>query len=81
MTNRPQFINKMLDSFLSPKSLSVIIFILTLLVLTGLLSSRYYSFQNIVENGKSKKDIIASKTVEVVDTEKQTEKKRMGGKD
>jgi putative nucleotidyltransferase with HDIG domain len=53
----------------------MLIFLVALIVFTALLSSRYYLFQNIIEDGKSKKDIIATKTIKVIDTEK-TERKK-----
>jgi len=50
-------------------SLFAILFV-SLFVLTGMLASRYFLFQNIEENGMSKVDIIASKKIEVVDPDK-----------
>ena len=45
------------------------------LVMTGIISSQNYFFQNIIENGISKRDIIAQKTLTVVDV-KRTEQHR-----
>lgn len=60
----------------SAKSISLIIFFITLIILTALLSSRYYLFQNIIEDGKSTKNIFASKTIKIIDTEK-TERRKL----
>lgn len=61
--------------FFSQKTIGIIIFIITLFVLTFLLASRYYLFQNVIEGGISKKNIIASKTVRIVDIEKTQKRK------
>ncbi|MFA6990211.1 MAG: hypothetical protein WC197_09095, partial [Candidatus Gastranaerophilaceae bacterium] len=55
--------------------MGVIIFLFTLVVLTGLLSSKYYLYQNIIENSVSKKNIYATKSIKLIDTEK-TDKRR-----
>lgn len=68
-------IKKIINFLLAPNSVAVMIFIGTLFLLTGLLSSRYFMFQNIIIDGISKKDIVATKNIMVVDTEK-TEKRK-----
>lgn len=50
--------------------LSVLAFLTVAVVITAILSSRYYLYQNIIENGVSKKQIIAKRNIEVVDTQK-----------
>ena len=45
-------------------------FLLVALIITIILSSRYFYYQNIVENGVSNKLIKAKKRIEVVDTQK-----------
>jgi hypothetical protein len=60
----------------SKKGLGVIVFLFTLFAMTGLLASRYYLYQNIIENSVSKRDIYATKTIKVVDTEKTEKRKR-----
>src|SRR5699024_1248841 len=39
-------------------------------------SSKYYIFQSIMENGLSKRDIVATKRIEVVDVDKTEKRKR-----
>ncbi|EKE04314.1 MAG: hypothetical protein ACD_20C00086G0004 [uncultured bacterium] len=75
MINRSKHILKLIEVLSSPKSISIIIFLITLIVLTTLLSSRYYLFQNIIEDGRSKKDIVSTKTIKVIDTER-TERRK-----
>jgi len=76
LIDKSKYISKITDILSSPKSINIIIFLITLIVLTVLLSSRYYLFQNIIENGRSKKDIVSTKTIHVVDTEKTERRKR-----
>ncbi|MFH0702732.1 MAG: HDIG domain-containing metalloprotein [bacterium] len=75
MIDKQKFTKNLTHFTLSPKKINWIIFFIILFVLTALLSSRYYLFQNIIESGISKKDIIATKTIQVIDTEK-TEKRK-----
>lgn len=76
MINKSKYITKLVNFLLSPKIIGLIIFFVTLIILTALLSSRYYLFQNIIESGRSKKNIVSSKTIQVVDTEKTERRKR-----
>ncbi len=55
---------------LSPKSLALFAFFAVALIIVGILSSRYYLYQNIVENGLSKKQILAKKDFQVIDSQK-----------
>ncbi len=55
---------------ISADILSVLAFLLVALIITIILSSRYFHYQNIVENGLSNKLIKAKKTIEVIDTQK-----------
>ncbi len=68
---------KILHIVTSEKFSALLILFTTLFVLTGLLASRYYLFQNIVENGMSKVDVIASKNIEVMDPDKTDYQKQM----
>ena len=52
------------------KSVGIFIFIITAIAITFILSSRYYMHHSIIENGISKKDITANRTIKIVDTEK-----------
>ena len=52
--------------------------ILFSLIMTSLLSMKYYLFQNMVnEDNTSKKDIYASKTIKVIDTYKTEQQKKV----
>jgi len=51
------------------------LFMSTLFILTLLLSSRYYFYDNLIEFGISKTDVIAKKTIQVIDKEK-TERRK-----
>ncbi len=68
-------ISKFLNNFPTRKLIDIMIFLFCSVVITFLLSSKYYIFQSLMENGISKKDIITTKKIEVVDVEK-TDKKR-----
>jgi len=54
----------------SNKSVGIFIFIFSTIILTLLLSSRYYLHHSIIENGVSKRDVIATRTIKIEDTEK-----------
>lgn len=69
------FIEKIKEILFSGKSISISVFFLSAIVFTLLLSARYYLYQNIIENGVSKKTIIANKTVTVIDTEETNRRK------
>ena len=53
----------------------IVLFITFSLVLTLIVSSQNFFFQRVIENGISKKDIVAQKTITVIDT-KRTEQHR-----
>ena len=55
---------------ISANILTALAFLLVALIITIILSSRYFYYQNIVENGVSNKLIKAKKRIEVVDTQK-----------
>ncbi len=65
-----KLIKKALLVVMSEKFIIMAIMFLNLFVLTGLLASRYYLFENIIENGMSKTDVIASKNIEIYDPDK-----------
>ena len=58
------------EIFQSSKSASFIAFLLVAVILTFLLSIRYYLYQNIVDNGIAQKTIIAKNNFEVVDKQR-----------
>jgi len=60
----------------STQFISIVTFLAVAVTLSGILSSKYFLFESIIENGISKKDIIAEKEIEVVDTIKTEQMKR-----
>ena len=73
--NRLLFITKVRDLFFSRKALKVCGFLFFTIIMTAVIASQNFFFQGIIENGISKKDIIAQKTLTVIDT-KRTEQHR-----
>jgi len=77
--NRVEFIDNfkkgMKDFFTSSKTFKITVFTLFVVVLSSIIASQNFFFQNIVENGISKRDIIAQKTLKVIDVKK-TEQQR-----
>lgn len=72
-----QIFNRLADTFSSSKMINLLVFIAFALVLTATLGARYYLFQSIVsDDGTSKKDIVAPKTIKVVDTFKTEQNKK-----
>ena len=61
---------KFLDFILSKKFRNVVCFIVFTFLMTAAISSQNYFFQKVVENGISKRDIVAQKDIKVVDTKK-----------
>ena len=61
---------KILDFILSKPFRNAVCFIVFTFLLTAAISSQNFFFQKVVENGISKKDIIAQKDIKVVDTKK-----------
>ena len=69
--------NLLADTFSSSKVINFMIFVLFVIVMTAVLSARYYMFQSIInEDGTSKKDVVAYKTIKVVDTFKTEQNKK-----
>ena len=72
-----QIFNKLADIFSSSKMINLLVFIIFALVLTATLGARYYLFQSIIsDDGTSKKDIVAPKTIKVIDTFKTEQNKK-----
>src|SRR3989339_1496028 len=70
ISKHSKLVKKILQLITSEKFSAVLILLVSVIVLTGLLASRYYLFQNIVDNGMSKVDVIASKNIQVEDPDK-----------
>lgn len=58
------------DFFSSSKVLKFLAFLAFALVMSAIISSQNFFFKSIIENGISKKDIIAQKTITVIDVDK-----------
>ncbi len=72
-----QFSNLLADTFSSSKVLNLFVFIIFALSMTFVLGARYYLFSSIInDDGTSKKDIVAYKTIKVVDTFKTEQNKK-----
>ena len=72
-----EFFNLLADTFSYTKDINLIAFVLFVLLMTATLGARYYLFQSIIaDDGTSKKEIIAPKTIKVVDTFKTEQNKK-----
>lgn len=67
---------KIADFFSSSRSLHILAFFIFTIALSLVLASQNFFFQKIIENGISKRDIIAQKTITVVDVKKTEQHKR-----
>ncbi len=74
--NKPQSFATMAEFFSSPKILNLCAFFGFALVMSIILASQNLLFQNVIENGISKKDIIAQRTITVIDTKRTEQHKR-----
>ena len=70
-----EFISKLKDFFTSSQSVKILSFVGFTVLMTTVISSQNFFFQNIIENGISKRDIIAQKTL-IVEDVKRTELRR-----
>ena len=61
---------KILDIISSKKFRNVFFFVVFTLLMTAAISSQNFFFQKVIENGISKRDIIAQKDIKVIDTKK-----------
>lgn len=60
----------------SEKFCLIAIYVFTVIAMTVILTGKNYLFQSIIEDGLSKKNIIATKRIEVVDVERTEQRKR-----
>ena len=58
------------DVFQSSRPAAITAFLFVAIILTGLLSVRYYWYQNIISNGIAQKTIYAKNSFEVVDKQR-----------
>lgn len=64
------------DFFMESKTLKVLAFFGFIIVMTAIIASQNFFFQSIVENGISKKDIVAQKTFTVIDVKRTEQHKK-----
>lgn len=74
--NINEIIAKVRDFFTSTKTQKTLAFIAFTIIMTVVIASQNFFFQSIVENGISKKDVIAQKTITVVDVKRTEQHKR-----
>lgn len=65
-----KYFENVVDFLTSSKVVKIVGFFTFTLLMTTIISSQNFFFKSIIENGISKKDIIAQKTITVVDVEK-----------
>lgn len=75
MNNRG-FIAKVRDFFTSTQMIKTVAFFAFTVIMTAVISSQNFFFQSIIENGISKKDIIAQKTFTVIDVKRTDQHKK-----
>ena len=63
-------LNKIKQFLLSAATIKAAAFVSFVIVLTAIIASQNFFFQSVIENGVSKKDIIAEKTLTVVDVKR-----------
>ena len=68
--------NKFIDFISSKNFRNGLFFVLFTFIMTLTISSQNYFFQKVVENGISKKDIVAQKDITVIDTKKTEQHKK-----
>ncbi len=61
---------KILDLISSKKFRNALFFVIFTFLMTGMISSQNFFFQKVIENGISRRDIIAQKDIKVIDTKK-----------
>lgn len=72
---KTEFVSKVKTFFTSTQTLKSLAFFAFTILMTAIIASQNFFFQNIIENGISKRDIVAQKTLTVVDV-KRTEQHR-----
>ena len=74
--NNKNFFQVIRDFFMESKTLKVLAFLGFTVIMTAIISSQNFFFQSIIENGISKKDIIAQKTFTVIDVKRTEQHKK-----
>ena len=71
-----QILNDIYEDIKQASVTNILMFLLFSILLTLLISSQNFFFQRIIENGISKRDIIAEKTITVIDTKRTEQHKK-----
>lgn len=75
MNNRG-FLITLKEFFTSTQTIKVLAFLGFTIIMTAIISSQNFFFQSIIENGISKKDVIAQKTLTVIDVKRTEQHKK-----
>lgn len=73
---KSEFISNLKDKLMLLQSKQTLAFLIFTVALTCVISSQNFFFQSIIDNGISKRDIIAQKTLTVVDTQRTEQHKK-----
>ena len=74
--NKTEILSNIDEFFSSSTTHKVLTFIVFTFLMTAVIASQNFFFQNIIENGISKRDIIAQKTMTVVDVKRTEQHKK-----
>ena len=74
--NKPKFFTKTAEFLTSYSFLKACSFIAFALILSAILASQNYLFKGLIQNGVSQKDVVAQKTITVVDTRRTDQHKK-----
>ena len=64
------------EFFTASQTIKVLAFLGFTIIMTAIISSQNFFFQSIIENGISKKDVIAKKTLTVIDVKRTEQHKK-----
>ena len=74
--NKIIFATRIRDFFFSSQALKAFGFFVFTILMTTIIASQNFFFQTIVENGISKKDVVAQKTITVIDVKRTEQHKK-----
>lgn len=73
---KSEYLQKARDFYTSSKLLKIIYLVVFTVLITAIIASQNFFFQSIIENGISKRDIVAQKTMTVEDVKRTEQHKR-----
>lgn len=74
--NKIILLTRIRDFFFSSQAIKTVGFLIFTVLMTSIIASQNFFFQTIVENGISKKDVVAQKTITVVDVKRTEQHKK-----